>query len=657
MRRSRSLWALLLSTFLALSLAVPALAQGVEEEIVIVDVDTTRYDEDGQVTMVVEVRNVEEFDPSELVVTQDGSVIGDIEVDTVSQTSVEVGIVLAIDTSGSMNSSGALEAAKAAAIAFVNNKADLDSVALVTFSDTVEVVVPFTSSAGTITRAIADLESGGDTAFYDAMVTSSGLYDRSELQPHIIVLTDGADEGSLATLEAAIATAERNEVRVFGIAIESDSFQGGPLQELATSTNGLYLSTTDTSELSGLYSQIQRALNNKVTVRFQASQDRATIADFAISYGSLRDNKQTEVPGFVVPDSAAAGGAEVEATQSTFASPESRLIESTLPVSAGTLKLIGVAGVGIAAMLIMFILFGSTGEDGQSEMSRRLAQFERNRPASEEESNSFFLRFKFLRNLTRSAEEAAEKRGLLNSVNALLEQSNIALKPGEAIASALGLAIVIGLVTGAVTQSVLFGIVALVVVVLLAYVAVSIVGRREKAKFEDQLPDTLTLLATSLRAGYSLLQAVEAVAGEAPQPTAREYTRAIAEVRLGRQVVGALQGIAERTQSNDFDWVVIAIEIQREVGGNLAEVLNTVAETMLQRNRLKREVRAMTAEGRLSAIILGLMPFGVLFFLRILNPDYISVLFVGSGRYILVGGLISMMIGFYWSFKITDIKL
>ena len=141
--------------------------------------------------------------------------------------------------------------------------------------------------------------------------------------------------------------------------------------------------------------------------------------------------------------------------------------------------------------------------------------------------------------------------------------------------------------------------------ILLVVVVLNFLGKREKRRFENQLPDTLTLISTSLRAGYSLLQAVEAVATEAPNPTAREFGRAIVEARLGRQVVAALQGITTRTQSQDFEWAVMAIEIQREVGGNLAEVLQTVSETMRQRNRLKGEIRALTAEGRISAIVLG----------------------------------------------------
>src|SRR5690606_39349667 len=106
-----------------------------------------------------------------------------------------------------------------------------------------------------------------------------------------------------------------------------------------------------------------------------------------------------------------------------------------------------------------------------------------------------------------------------------------------------------------------------------------------------------------------------AVASEAPNPTAREFGRAIAEARLGRSVPEALQGITERTQSKDFEWAVMAIEIQREVGGNLAEVLQTVADTMLARNRLRGEIRALTADGRISAFVLGALPCAMAGFL------------------------------------------
>ena len=150
--------------------------------------------------------------------------------------------------------------------------------------------------------------------------------------------------------------------------------------------------------------------------------------------------------------------------------------------------------------------------------------------------------------------------------------------------------------------------------------AVQTVARRERVKFENQLPDTLNLISTSLRAGYSLLQALEAVASESPEPTGREFGRAINETRLGRSPVDSLKDIAERMQSVDFDWAVLAISIQREVGGNLAEVLQTAAETMLHRNRLRREMKALTAEGRISAIVLSALPILLFAFLYFSNP-------------------------------------
>ena len=145
---------------------------------------------------------------------------------------------------------------------------------------------------------------------------------------------------------------------------------------------------------------------------------------------------------------------------------------------------------------------------------------------------------------------------------------------------------------------------------------------------------------------------------EAPNPTAREFGRAIVEARLGRQVVAALQGITTRTQSQDFEWAVMAIEIQREVGGNLAEVLQTVSETMRQRNRLKGEIRALTAEGRISAIVLGILPFAMGGFLWASNPEYIGTLFETTfGIVALIAGGLLMIGGGIWLRKIVNIEV
>jgi tight adherence protein B len=165
-------------------------------------------------------------------------------------------------------------------------------------------------------------------------------------------------------------------------------------------------------------------------------------------------------------------------------------------------------------------------------------------------------------------------------------------------------------------------------------------------------------MSTSLRAGYSLLQATEAVSSEAQNPTAREFGRAISEARLGITVTDSLNGIVERTQSQDFEWAVMAIEIQREVGGNLAEVLQTVADTMRARNRLKGEIRALTAEGRISAFVLGSLPFLMALFIWTTNRDYLQPLFDEPFGRIAIGvGLLLMAGGVFWLKKIVDIEI
>ena len=128
--------------------------------------------------------------------------------------------------------------------------------------------------------------------------------------------------------------------------------------------------------------------------------------------------------------------------------------------------------------------------------------------------------------------------------------------------------------------------------------------------FTKQLPDTLNLLRGTLRAGFSLMQGIEAIASEVGDPMGVELRRVLAEARLGRPLDGALSDMATRLRSPDFEWAVMAIGIQREVGGNLAELLENVAETMRARERLRRDVKALTAEGRMSAIVIGIMPPG-----------------------------------------------
>jgi tight adherence protein B len=183
-------------------------------------------------------------------------------------------------------------------------------------------------------------------------------------------------------------------------------------------------------------------------------------------------------------------------------------------------------------------------------------------------------------------------------------------------------------------------------------------AKRRRKAFMMQLPDTLTLLAGTLKAGYSFMQGVEAVSHEVEEPMGGELRRIVTEAQLGRPLEEAMEASAERMGSADFEWAVMAVRIQREVGGNLAELLITVADTMTQRQRLRGEVAALTAEGKISAIVLGILPVGMGAVLFVINPEYMRVLFDDTLGQIMFGvACVSALLGFAWMKKIINIDI
>jgi len=640
---------------LILGLSTSAVAQTAAPEIEIVDINGARYADGGQTLMVVEFRNLPETpDPTQLAITVDGQPVSNLEVAPLGESSVPVGVVLVIDTSGSMEGAP-IEAAKAAAKSFVSQKRPEDSIALVTFADTATVLTGFTTNATDLNARIDAIAATGETAFNDGVILGLSLFDSVAVEnqlSNMIVLTDGEDTVSTATAEEALAAVEASDARVFGVALESPDFNPDAVSAVAAAGNGLFLSTPDPAQLSGLYGQISREISNTLVARFVSPIAAPGEAAFAVTYpGGLSSTVEFPVSGYATTTTTAP-------TTTTSAVPiTGEVVVSTSPLALGNLALIAAAGIGLTAFLFIVILFGRDEDAGGGRFAKRLQAYGRRSRASEVEKVPFLQRIPILNRFSQAAEEEVRRRGLLSGVNSALEQANVPMTPGEAILAMIGLSAV-GAVFMAIFNSPLSGLVTFGVLLLFFVFLINWAGNRERKRFEKQLPDTLTLLSTSLRAGYSLLQAIEAVAQEAPDPTAREFSRAVAESRLGRSVPDALEGIVTRTQSKDFEWATMAVEIQREVGGNLAEVLQTVADTMLARNRLKGEIKALTAEGRISAIVLGSLPFALGAFLWFSNRDYLQpMLDATMGRIAIVAGLILMAGGILWLKKIVDIEV
>src|SRR3954469_25821709 len=222
---------------------------------------------------------------------------------------------------------------------------------------------------------------------------------------------------------------------------------------------------------------------------------------------------------------------------------------------------------------------------------------------------------------------------------------------------AVGLVTLGGGAVGFLIGGPVLGLVVVVAVPFGARLLLRVRASRRRAAFADQLDDSLQLMASSLRAGHSLLRAVDSVAQEAARPTSEECARIVVETRVGRDLNDALAEVAARMGSDDFTWVAQAIAIHREVGGNLAEVLDAVGTTIRERNAIRRQVKALSAEGKLSAIVLMALPFGIAGFIAITNPAYLAHFTENAiGWGMLAAALVLLVGGGLWLKKMVSIR-
>lgn len=182
--------------------------------------------------------------------------------------------------------------------------------------------------------------------------------------------------------------------------------------------------------------------------------------------------------------------------------------------------------------------------------------------------------------------------------------------------------------------------------------------RRRRKKFTNQLGDMLTMVANALRAGFSFMQAFELISREMDAPMGREVQLVVNEVNLGNTLESALDNMQRRVASPDFELVVTAVLIQRQVGGDLASILDTISETIAERVRMRREVMALTAQGRASGWVLAAIPVALFAILYMMSPSYLSPLIdTEIGRMFMIGALVLEVIGFFVIQRIVDIKI
>ena len=267
-------------------------------------------------------------------------------------------------------------------------------------------------------------------------------------------------------------------------------------------------------------------------------------------------------------------------------------------------------------------------------------------------------RISLLHQLFISTERIIGSMNFWKRMSANLEQADLPLRTAELFYIQIGTAILFGFITAFILgHRGLFALAALLLGGLVPAIYVRLKARKRLTLFESQLPETLITMAASLKAGHAFNQSVASVVREGADPTAKEFSRVLAEIQLGSNSEHALQAMADRMNSYNFGFVVMAVNIQRTVGGSLADILDMVSDTVRQRQQFERKVKALTAQGRMSAYVLIAMPFLMGLAIFALNPTYMSVLFTTTmGKVMIAGSLVMMGIGSMIIKKIVSFK-
>lgn len=600
------------------SLASPASARPAHAEELGLSVDTSRFPEVvATVSLPDELADLT-LDTADVTVREDGRV----RKATVSPMRAQaVPVVLVVDTSGSMRGAPIAQA-RDAATAFARTLPASWPVAVVGFGSRPSVLLPFTSDREAVAHSLASLTASGETALYDAVDLTAGyLREQGAGRATVVLLSDGGDTVSTVGIDAALQRLAPH-VRLEIVELASPESDRDALARLAAG-RGRVTSVIDGAGLTAVYAELARTLGSEYLVRYTSAASEPVALTVHVRRGLV--------------DATASSTIDPPRPMAAAPAPPPRETPSALTDGDRWLLLAG-AGLVFLALAVLCSLLALP--------RRRLASLEALARLRASGRQSEILSDVAARAVS-AAESALAQGGRRRRLNDLLDDAGVALRAGEflvlAASTTLAAAVLASLLAGP-----FVGLLAAVAVALLARGGLGLKIERRRRAFADLLPDVVQMLTSSLRAGYALSQAIDSVAREAPSPAGEELHRVVVETRLGRDLVESLRSAAERLASPDFDWVVQAIEIQREVGGDLAEVLDNVAHTIRERTQLHRHVKALTAEGRLSAYILLALPPFLALALSVINPEYIAQLTHGPGLFMAAVGVVLMGVGALW---------
>ncbi len=565
--------------------------------------------------------------PGAVVVRENGRRVRDLAVSPVQASGIHYGVVLAIDASDSMRGAP-LDNAVAAARAFLSHRTADEEVGIVAFNGSVRVLRTPTSDAGQLQHSLsAPLAVAFGTRIYDALGRSLALLDRAKLSTgSIVLLSDGADLGSRADVDRILARAQSRHVRVFTVGLHSAAFDPQTLQSIARRSGGSYTDAPTPARLQTIYTELSKRLAGEYLVRYRSDA-----------------MPHTNVRVAVAIDGVGGGKTHYKAPTPSGLAPFHRSFFSRLLLSGGASFLLSLLIAALAAIVIVtFVRPRGRG------MVDRIGDFAGGSVPGAPDERERRLQSHLSKRL-RAGE------GLLAKFQEELEVARIETSATRIVLLTVAGTILSMLLLGLISP--VFAILGLLTPVLTrSYVSHRL--HKVQNDFADQLAPNLQVLASALRVGHSFSGALGVVVDNAHEPSKSELQRVVADERLGVPVEQSIRTVSERMSSRDLDQVALLAELQRTAGGNAAEVLDTVVETLRERADLRRLMQTLTAQGRLARWILTALPVVVGLGMWLLQPDAMKPLYTTStGQILLVAATIMVVSGSLVIQRIVEIKV
>ncbi len=562
--------------------------------------------------------------------------------------------VLVIDASMSMQ--GAPErTAFSAARAFAGERKGQQQIGVVTYNVLPTVALPFTTDQAKIDAALSrQSHFVYGTHIYDAVTASLDLLRSAQIKAGtIVLLSDGQearahvnDTGAHQTEATAAAAARAAHVRVFTVGMRSRFAKLGVLRRLARDTGGRFIEARSLGELRSIYHQLGSQLASEYLVHYRSLAGPGRHVAVTVKVAGLPGVATT---GYETP--------KLAISKPLPAAPYHVALSHKVWTSVLTMILVGLIAASLVGVGAVAIISGPV----KGTVRQRMAEFVSvpsaiRDPSRRPTAQVTAKMLKGTHSLLRDATWWQKFRWELEVASISLPAEQIVVLC--AIGSILSL-IVLKFLTGWHSAgSILFSI---AFVLAIPFIVRSLLKRqlsRRRLQFSEQLPDNLQVLSSALRAGHSFIGALSVVVNDAPEPARSEFQRVIADEQLGVPVDQALRVVVERMDNRDLEQVALVAALQHETGGNTAEVLDRVTDTIRERFELRRTVRTLTAQGRMSRWVLTLLPLFLFLVINLINPSYAGILYHSTiGKVLLVLAAISVSAGSFVIKRIVNIKV